>query len=93
MSVEELKDSIKENQLQLRSIMSLFKAINKDRSTKATQYGLMVFLLVCIVVVSAVMIVFNLYKNYLLYGLVGVCSVIIFTKVVFTLIELVKLDK
>lgn len=93
MTVEELKESIKTMQLQMRSIMSLFKSINNVRSRKATQYGLLVFLLVVIVIVSAVMIVFNFYKEYLMYSLVGVCTVIIIVRIVFTIIELVKLDK
>lgn len=93
MTVEELKDNIQTLQLQMRSIMSLFKSINNERSKKATQYGLLVFFLVVIVVASAVMIVFNLYKDYLLYGLVGVCSLIVIVRIVFTIIDLVKLNK
>jgi hypothetical protein len=93
MNVEELKESIKTLQLQMRSIMTLFKSINNERSRKATQYGLLVFLLVLIVVVSALMIVFNLYKDYLLYSLIGVCSLIVIVRVVFTIIEMVKLNK
>lgn len=93
MTVEELKESIKSLQLQMRSIMSLFKSINKERSRKATQYGLLVFLLILIVIVSAVMIVFDLYKNYLLYSLVGLCSLVIIVRIVFSIIEMVKLNK
>lgn len=93
LTIDELKDNIKTTQLEIRSILSLFKAVNNQRTTKVAQYGLLVFLLFAIVIASAVMIVFGLYPNYLLYALVGACSIIVIVKMAFAIMDLVKLDK
>ncbi len=93
LSVEQLKDSIVASQVQVRSIITRLKQINKERSKKVAQYSMLVFFLLLIVIISAVLLVFNMFKNYLLYGLVGVCSLIIMYNLVISILELIKISK
>ena len=93
MSVDELKESIGASQIQVRSIISRLKQINKERTKKMTQYSILVFFLLLLVIISAVLLTFNLFKNYVLYSLVGICSVIIMYKFVLSILELVKIAK
>jgi len=93
MTVEELKENIKATQLQMRSIISLFKGVNNERNKKGVQYGLLVFFLFFIVILSAVLIIFNIYKDYLMYGLVGVCAIILIVRIVFLILDAVKLSQ
>lgn len=93
MSVDELKESITASQIQVRSIISRLKQINKERTKKMTQYSILVFLLLLVVVISAVLLTFNLFKNYVLYSLVGICGIIIMYKLVISIMELVKIAK
>jgi hypothetical protein len=92
MNVDELKDNISTTQLQIRSILARFKQINGDRSSKVTQYSLLVFVLLLVIVVSAVMIVFNFYKDYLLYALIGLCVLVAVIKLGFSIVALVKMQ-
>jgi hypothetical protein len=90
MSLDELKDNIKVTQLQIRSIISRFKQINKERDSKIAQYGLLIFFLFVIVIISTVMIVFNLYKDHLLYALMGLICIIVIVKLAFAIMDLIK---
>jgi hypothetical protein len=93
MSVDQLKESIVASQIQVRSIISRLKQINKERARKMTQYSVLVFLLLLVVVISAVLLTFNLFKNYVLYSLIGICTIIIMYKLVISIMELVKIAK
>lgn len=93
LSVDELKDNIVASQTQVRSIISRLKQVNQERSKKMTQYSILVFLLLLVVIISAVLLIFNLFKNYLLYGLIGICSVIILFNLIVSIIQLVKISK
>lgn len=93
MSVDELKEGIVASQIQVRSIISRLKQINKERTKKMTQYSILVFLLLLVVVISAVLLTFNLFKNYVLYALIGICAIIIMYKLVVSILEIVKIAK
>ena len=90
LSIDELKENITASQMQVRSILSRLTLVNKERSKKITQYSILVSLLLIVVVVSAVLLIFNMFKNYLLYGLVGICSVIIVYNLILSIMDLVK---
>lgn len=93
MSIDELKDNIIASQIQVRSIISRLKLMNKERTKKMTQFSIILFLLFLVVVVSAVLLTFNMFKNYVLYSLVGISSVIIMYKLISSIIDLVKIAK
>ena len=93
MSVDELKESIVASQIQVRSIIPRLKQINRERTKKITQYSILVFLLLLVVVISAVLLTFNIFKNYVLYSLVGICSIIIMYKLVVSIMDIVKIAK
>lgn len=93
MSVDELKENIIASQIQVRSILARLKQISKERTKKITQYSILVFLLLLVVAVSAVLLTFNLFKNYVLYGVIGIASTIILYKLIVSIIDLVKIAK
>ena len=71
MSVDELKENIKASQLQVRSIVSRLRQVNKERSRNTTFYTLLVLFTILLIIISAVLIVFNFHKQNLLIILTG----------------------
>jgi hypothetical protein len=71
MSVDELKENIKASQLQVRSIVSRLRQVNKERSRNTTFYTLLVLFTILLIIISAVLIIFNFHKQNLLIILTG----------------------
>lgn len=71
-TVDQLKSIIKKTQLDIRSILSRYKQIQGQQQSAKVKYGLLLALLFIIIFAGGAMIVMNMYKDYLLYGLVGV---------------------
>lgn len=90
MSIDELKESIQFSQVQVRSIIARLKQVNRERSKIIGEYSALLFFMFLIIIVSAVLIVFNFYKTYLMYGLIGICSGVILYSIVKTILSITK---
>lgn len=88
LSIDDLKKWIKETQLQIRSHTAIYKGIDGILQGKRVQYALHILFIVILVVVSGVMIKFNMYLDILLYVLTFIIVFFILVRLASVIISL-----
>lgn len=72
MSIDDLKKHIQQNQLLIRSHAEIYKGVDGSLRSKQTQFSLFVIFIIALIIVAFVMLKFEFYPDYLIYGLLGV---------------------
>lgn len=72
MSIDDLKKHIQQNQLFIRSHAEIYKGVDGSLRSKQTQFSLFVIFIIALIIVAFVMLKFEFYPDYLIYGLLGV---------------------
>lgn len=91
LTLDQLKQRISQIQLEIRTNLNNFAAIEKPYKRKLLEYNLSLFVLVFIILVTSVLIALQFYLDYVLYGLAGIVFIMFLVKLIVGIIALAKL--